>query len=72
MQIKTNLNCNLKCKNCSFHGQYVNELNEYNLNTLDYDSNIISKCGHFQNIQIVGGEPLLNKNLKEFVKKIIK
>lgn len=67
LQIKTNLNCNLKCKNCSFHGQYINELNEYNLELLENDCSIISNCGYFEDIQIVGGEPLLNEKLKDFV-----
>lgn len=67
LQIKTNLNCNLKCKNCSFHGQYINVLNEYNLDLLKNDCKIITNCGYFEDIQIIGGEPLLNKNIEEII-----
>lgn len=67
LQIRINLNCNLKCKNCSFHGQYYPTLGAYDIDIFEHDLKILSNILFVHTIQLTGGEPLLNDKLEKYI-----
>lgn len=63
--------CNLKCAQCSHSSPHNTSSNEsYSLNTFYYDLDILTKHVHSKVFRVVGGEPLLNKNLHLYLQKI--
>lgn len=63
--------CNLNCSQCTHNSPYFNSSDEYyNLEQFKDDINTLNKISHVNAFRIVGGEPLLNKNLLQYVKYI--
>lgn len=59
-------NCNLRCRHCSHHSPYMDK-GVYNLNQFENDVRNLSKVLHVEKFRILGGEPLLNPNLKKYL-----
>jgi len=63
--------CNLKCVQCSHSSPHSNSDDKnYSIEAFNKDLNILSKHLHSRVFRIVGGEPLLNKNLVKFIENI--
>ena len=71
-EISLALHCNLKCKECSHLSPFApNEF--YEFETFKKDIDILNSVYHVKELRFMGGEPLLNKNLVnyiEYTKKI--
>ena len=63
-------NCNLKCAGCDHFAPLVNKVYMYPLDKFEINMKQLSKVtkGNVKRINIAGGEPLLNKNVLEYVK----
>ena len=63
--------CNLKCAQCTHSSPFFNSTDEYyKLDQFKEDINYLNQIAHINTFRIVGGEPLLNKNLLHYVKHI--
>ena len=63
--------CNLSCAQCTHNSPYFNSTDEvYQLEQFKKDITNLAKVVQISAFRIVGGEPLLNKNLLEYVKFI--
>lgn len=63
--------CNLKCSQCTHNSPFFDSSDEhYKLEQFKEDINALNKIAHVNAFRIVGGEPLLNKNLLQYVKHI--
>jgi len=61
--------CNLKCAQCSHSSPFFTSADgSYSLNSFKKDIDILSQISHVHAFRIVGGEPLLNKNLLLYIK----
>lgn len=58
-------NCNLRCRHCSHHSPYMDK-GVYDLNQFENDVKNLSKVLHTEKFRILGGEPLLNFNLRKY------
>lgn len=59
--------CNLNCAGCN-HYAPIAEKYEYPLDKFEINIKQLSKISEIKNINIAGGEPLLNKNILEYIK----
>lgn len=59
-------NCNLNCRLCNSHA-YLIENNVYDFEQYKKDIDVLSKYMHFGLLTFMGGEPLLCKNLEEYI-----
>lgn len=62
--------CNLKCKNCSHYIPYYKSPNKYMLSVEKFKNNIdtiLKNVDLIYNLNILGGEPLLNKDIDKFL-----
>lgn len=59
-------NCNLRCQHCSHHSPFMDK-GVYDLNQFENDVRKLSKVLHVEKFRILGGEPLLNPNLKKYL-----
>lgn len=62
--------CNLKCKNCSHYIPYYKSQNKYMLSVEKFKSNIdaiLENVDLIYNLNILGGEPLLNKDMDKIL-----
>lgn len=63
--------CNLKCAQCTHSSPFFDSSDEnYQIDQFKKDITELSKVVHIGAFRIVGGEPLLNKNLLNYVKFI--
>ena len=63
--------CNLSCAQCTHNSPYFDSTDDvYHLEQFKKDIKALSEIAHIGSFRIVGGEPLLNKNLVEYVKCI--
>lgn len=72
LEIHITDHCNLNCKSCT-HYSPISKENFLNLESLIDDLNIIKHKGivnYFHEIRLLGGEPLLNPDIIEIIKKI--
>lgn len=68
LEIPITFDCNLKCKNCKNFSNIINEHIEYPLKTFKSDIEYLNKINaNLKSVIIYGGEPLLNKNLFEYI-----
>ncbi len=58
--------CNLNCSLCNSHAYLIEESN-YPLDQFKADIDVLSKYIHFGILTFMGGEPLLCKNLDEYI-----
>jgi organic radical activating enzyme len=64
--------CSLKCKDCSNLMQYYERPVNYELEQMQQSiSNLLSLVDGIQEIRIIGGEPLVNKNFHLVVNRLI-
>jgi len=66
LEIPLALHCNLKCDGCSHHAPYV-ETNFYNLEQFAKDIGLLKDVYHAKKLLFLGGEPLLNKRINEYI-----
>lgn len=59
--------CNLNCNLCNSHAYLLHE-SYYDLSQYKKDIDILSKYVHFGVVTFLGGEPLMNKDLLQYVK----
>lgn len=62
--------CTLKCKNCSHYIPYYKKENQYMLSVEQFKENIdtiLDNVDIIYNLNILGGEPLMNKNIAEML-----
>ena len=59
--------CNLRCDQCSHYSPYVTP-GFYDLKQFEIDITRLTEVYHARMIRLLGGEPLLNKNLPQYVK----
>jgi hypothetical protein len=59
--------CNLKCDQCSHYSPYVTP-GFYDLKQFEIDIGRLTEVYHARMIRLLGGEPLLNKNLPQYVR----
>ena len=63
--------CNLRCAQCTHSSPYFTAFDEYyKLDKFKEDLTNLSRIAHINTFRIVGGEPLLNKKLFDYVKFI--
>lgn len=63
--------CNLRCSQCTHNSPFFNSFDEYyKLDQFKEDIDNLNRVAHINTFRIVGGEPLLNKNLLHYVKHI--
>lgn len=69
IEVNINKDCNLKCKGCD-HFAPIACADTLELDVFERDMKKLSDimAGHIHRIILLGGEPLLNKNLLEYVK----
>ena len=69
IEVNINKNCNLKCKGCD-HFAPIAEAGTLELDVFERDMKRLADvmAGHIHRIILLGGEPLLNENLLEYVK----
>lgn len=69
IEVNINKNCNLKCKGCD-HFAPIAEADTLELDVFERDMKRLADvmAGHIHRIILLGGEPLLNKNLLDYVK----
>ena len=69
IEVNINKDCNLKCKGCD-HFAPIAEADTLELDVFERDMKRLADvmAGHIHRIILLGGEPLLNKNLLEYVK----
>jgi len=68
MELSVADHCNLNCKGCAFFSNIVNEESFYDLDQFKSDINrLTSLFGNIRTLTLLGGEPLLNKNLPQFI-----
>lgn len=73
LEIDLHETCNLSCAQCTHASPYfAKEDQTYPLEQFIKDVNILAKFSFVTVLRIVGGEPLLNKNLTSYVKEIKK
>ena len=60
--------CNLRCNNCSASSPYMSEANLPDLDSFVQSLSFLSRVARCDEIRFLGGEPLLNKNICEFMK----
>lgn len=71
LEVDLHETCNLKCAQCTHASPYFDREDEkYSIEQFTKDVNILSNVCSVNVMRIVGGEPLLNKNLTEFVKSL--
>lgn len=58
--------CNLKCMHCSHHSPYMDR-SIYELGQFENDVKNLAKVLHVDKFRILGGEPLLNRNLVRYI-----
>lgn len=63
--------CNLKCKHCAHHSPYLNR-SFYSATEFEKDIKSISTILHSEWFKVLGGEPLLNTDLFQYIKIIKK
>lgn len=65
--------CNLKCAQCTHNAPYFTPSNPpYQFEQFEQDIRILSQKVHFKAVRILGGEPLMNKNLINFIHCLVK
>lgn len=69
LEINATLHCNLSCENCSHSAPQLRNY-EYNLHQLTADLYSLKNFIRCDVVRIVGGEPLLHKNIKGLIKVI--
>lgn len=63
-----NTMCTLKCKNCDQGMPYLNEKNIYTFDMLkEYIDALLAKVQYIYQISVIGGEPLINKDLDKII-----
>jgi len=68
MELSAADHCNLNCKGCAFFSNIVNEESFYDLDRFKTDiSRLADLFGNIRILTLLGGEPLLNKNLPQFI-----
>ncbi len=69
VEVHLNEHCNLNCKYC-FHFSCIAEKEFYELDRFKQDMAQMAAVfkGHLKNIQLLGGEPLLNPQVNEYIK----
>lgn len=68
LEIDLHEQCNLKCLHCSHSSpHFSNKDPKYSLKQFKEDINFLSKIANIHSLRLVGGEPLLNKELLEYV-----
>jgi organic radical activating enzyme len=60
--------CNLRCNNCSASSPYMSEANLPDLDSFVESLSFLSRVARCDEIRFLGGEPLLNKNICEFMR----
>lgn len=63
--------CNLKCKNCCALMPYYKMPFHYSLDEIKTNLKKLSDCSKIENIQIIGGEPLLHPSINEILQYLI-
>lgn len=68
-RIEINLidNCNLKCKSCTHFSSLYNDESVYDLDFFEADLKRLREIGKILRLRLLGGEPLLLKNLAEYI-----
>ena len=69
LQIYTNTHCNLKCVECMYHSQFEH-IDVYSYFEFDHDITLTKSLFSFETAILIGGEPLLNKELPSFANKL--
>jgi len=59
--------CNLKCKGCTHFSNLFSEKNHYDLDKFKSDITTIAANCHVHKLVLLGGEPLLNERLSEYL-----
>lgn len=73
VDISINSKCTLNCKHCSLFMPYFKKVTSYNYNLADFQYNInllFSHIDYVSRLCILGGEPLLNKDLVKMIEWI--
>lgn len=67
--LETNIidSCNLKCTGCTHFSNLFSGNTEIDLNVFEKDLQKIAKSLEVLNFRLLGGEPLLNKNLMQYI-----
>ena len=60
--------CNLSCQNCDHLAPYFGK-NHYSFEDFSRDVDLMSEIAVASKVRLLGGEPLLNPNLKQYVLK---
>jgi organic radical activating enzyme len=60
--------CNLRCDNCSASSPYMSDANLPDLDNFVESLSFLSRIARCDEIRFLGGEPLLNKNICEFLR----
>jgi len=63
--------CNLKCKHCAHHSPYLSR-SFYSVSEFEKDIKSASAVLHSEWFKVIGGEPLLNKDLFQYIEIIKK
>lgn len=58
--------CNLKCENCSHHSPFIKR-GEYSIEEFEKDISVFSKYVNSEWYKLLGGEPLLNIKLQQYI-----
>jgi len=68
MELSVADHCNLNCKGCAFFSNIIGEESFFDLDQFKKDiSRLAELFGNIRILTLLGGEPLLNKNLPQFI-----
>lgn len=67
IEVDVSETCNLRCLHCTHSAPYFTTADNYELREFEIDISILAEKVHFGVIRLIGGEPLLNKDLGKYV-----
>ena len=67
LEVNITEHCNLRCFQCSQYSPYV-KAGFYDVTQFDLDASRLTEVYHARSIRLLGGEPLLNKDLPQYVR----
>ncbi len=68
LEIHLTDHCNLNCNKCGHYANFVNEEVFTDINQYTKDINELSKKIYYEQIKLLGGEPLLHPDINKFIK----